>query len=75
MNEHKDGNTARCPWFETRISFLGGHWIKCTGRCVQFPDKITRDAGYAVYCCKYPAPRPDRCELERLARTLWRDEA
>lgn len=73
MHGHKDGHTARCPWFEARINYLGGYWIECAGRSVKFPDRITRDAGYVVFCCKYGTDRPDRCQLCGIANQLRRE--
>lgn len=55
MQLHKDGNTARCPRFGHRFSYMGRHAIVCRAgearHGTEFASKSARDDYYTTYCC------------------------
>lgn len=52
MNKHRDGLTARCPWFEERCDWGGIYVIKCRARIVRvYRSRSERNAYYKTHCC------------------------
>ena len=47
----RDGLRAKCRHFETRVNYLGRHYINCGGKKYVFPDREARDRYYEECCC------------------------